>query len=196
MRSLVSALTLVVLSVLLLARSSGARPAYKSQTYELKPVIGALETNPAARHLLAAARWHAEVLQQDSITAFALSSNPEAVAVAALGASVASLAARSCGAPTPGELKAAGALLTEFGEQLPVPLRAYTLGHQGQPRAAADLLATWVESHANDCDSRTARELSFAVTCIEKFTPTRDVTSLKASARRVEQCEERHPRMG
>ena len=196
MRSFLGAAVVVILSVLLVARSSGAEPPPPSETKELKPAIEALKNKPSARAALASARWYVEVLGGETVSVY-VGGTPETVAFGAIVPAESEIAGRDCGPLTPKELKAASAILAEFGEQLPLTLRAYTLGSQGKKDEGAQLFASWVEGQMplgacpGEHPSTSARriaQMSFGLRCVEKFSPRRDVTKLKLLIKRAEEC--------
>jgi hypothetical protein len=182
--------------VLLVARSSGAEAPPPSETKPLKPAIEALKNKPSARAALASARWYVEVLGGESVSVY-VGGTPETIAYGAVGPAEAEIANRDCGPLTPKELKAASAILAEFGEQLPLTLRAYTLGSQGKTDEGAQLFASWVEGQMplGPCpgehpltSGRRIRQMSFGLRCVEKFAPKRDVSKLKLLIKRAEEC--------
>lgn len=196
MRSVLAAAAVLLLSVLLLARSSVAEPPPPSQTQELGPVIAALQKAPGSKAALASARWFVEVLGGKSVSVY-VGASPEQVAFGAVGPAQAAISARECGPLTAPELKAASGVLKEFGEQLPLTLRAYTLGNEGKKDQAAELFASWVESQLplGPCpgehpstSGRRISQMSFGLQCVEKFSPKRDVTRLRKLLDRAREC--------
>jgi hypothetical protein len=205
MRSLLAALAVLVLSVALLARTSEAGPPPASETRELKPVIEALQKSNGLKGALATARWYAEVLGGQTVSVYA-GSGPEQVAFGAIGPAEAAISARECGPLTPVELKAASAILAEFGDALPLTLRAYTLGQQpGKTDKAAELFAAYVEAQmpSGPCpgehpstSGRRLGQMGFGLRCVQKFAPKRDVSRLLKLIERAQECARTNTAVG
>ena len=195
MRSLFAALLVLALSVALLSRSVLAEAPPQMEERKVSTILTALAKKPELKATLAALRFHVEVGGGTSLRV-PVGSQPEE-ADGALGAAEASLTAAECRETTPAELKAASALLAEYGEVLPVTLRAWTLGHQGKKAQAADLLAGVIDQqlaagkcpseHPNNSYARVAR-ISRVLECLQSFAPKRDVKKQKGVLEHAEAC--------
>ena len=115
-----------------------------------------------------------------------------------------SIASRGCGALSADELKAASALLKEYGEALPQTLRAYTLGQEGKKAEAADQFASFIDQqlpgacqgeHPMYSYRRTSR-ISFALQCLKAFAPTRDVSAQEKTLQRAQDCAKNNHAVG
>lgn len=167
-------------------------------------MIEALQKAPGSKTALASARWYAEVLGGQSVSVY-LGGSVEQAALGAVGPAEAAISARDCAPLAPAELKAASAILSEFGEQLPLTLRAYTLGSQGKTDQAAELFASWVEGQLppGPCpgehpatSGRRLGQMAFGLRCVEKFSPKREVTRLKKLINRAQECARTNTAVG
>ena len=195
MRSLFAALVVLALSVALLSRAVLAEAPLPTEEREVSPLLAALRKKPELKARLAALRFYVEVGGGTSLRVPEGSAAEEADG--ALGAAEQSLNAAQCREITPAQLKAASALLAEYGEVLPVTLRAWTLGHQGKKAQAADLLAAVIDQqlpagkcpseHPTNSYARLARS-ALVLACLQSFAPKRDVKKQQAVLERSEAC--------
>jgi hypothetical protein len=87
--------------------------------------------------------------------------------------------------------------LNEYGDALPVLLRAHVLGQQGKTADAAALFSTFITTqlppgecpgeHPMYSHRRTAR-MSRALQCLERFAPKRDLSKERDALRRAQGC--------
>ena len=195
MRSLFAAMVVLALSVALLSRSVLAEAPPSMEERKASAILAALRKKPELKPTLAALRFYVEVGGGEALQV-PVGSEPEG-ADGALGAAEQSLNAAACREVTPAALKAASALLSEYGEVLPVTLRAWTLGHQGKKAQAADLLAGVIDrelppgkcpsEHPTNSYSRVSR-ISRVLECLQSFAPKRDVKKQKAVLEHAEAC--------
>ncbi len=189
MRSLVAAFVVLGLAAALLARSVSAGPPMAMPARDLQEAIASFQKQPGAKTSLASARFLAEVFGARTL---------EGQDQTGLFGAEAAISQRSCGALTPVERKAANALLKEFGDVLPVTLRAYTLGQLGKTKESADLFATFIDQQlpaGPDCPSehpavggmRTWR-MDLALQCVRVIAPARDVSKQVRQLERARKC--------
>ncbi len=200
MRSLLVACAVVALWVALLSRNVSAEPPPAMEPREISKIVEALEKKGASKSDLAAVRFYAEVFAQKSMQV------PIGSPMDALGpwgdnggllGSENQIAARACGALTPKERESASAIYKEYGEAVPLTLRAFTLGQQGKKADAAALFTSFIEKEKTSaaCPSehpmysyrRTSR-LSFALQCLKVFAPGKDVSAQQKILERAESC--------
>lgn len=193
--SLLAAVATLLLAAALVARSSRAEPPPPSEARDIKKVIAALKAKPALKAELASVRWAAEVVGVTQVSAPVGSSletlGPWGDNETLLGVET------GCAPLDEKQLAAAGALLKEYGDALPVLLRAHVLGQQGKPDEAAELFSRFVTTqlppgecpgeHPMYSHRRTGR-MSRALQCLERFAPKRDLSKEKAALRRAESC--------
>ena len=209
MRSLFAAVVVLGLSGLLLARSVSAEPPPPMEGREVAKIIEGLKKKPALKTELASVRFFAEALGQKSLQV-PMGSPLETLGPwgdnGALREAERSIGARECGALSAAEMKAASAILAEYGDALPVTLRAYTLGQQGKKPEAAELFATFIDQQMPDgpsCPSehpmysyrRTAR-ISFALNCLTVLAPARDVSKQQKRLQRAQDCSKNNHAVG
>jgi hypothetical protein len=207
MRSLFLAVAVLGVAVALLSRSVSAEPPPAMESRELKKVVEALKKKPALKTELASVRFAGEVLATKSVQA-PMGSSLETLGAwsdngVLLGAEQA-IASRQCGALTAAELKAASALLKEYGDALPPTLRAYTLGQEGKKAEAAELFASFIDQqvpvacpneHPMYSYRRTSR-VSFALKCLEVLAPTRDTSAQQKAFQRTQECAKNNHAVG
>jgi hypothetical protein len=209
MRSLFAALVVLGLSVLLLARSVSAEPPPPMEGRDVQKIIEGLKKKPALKTEIASVRFAAEVLGQKSLQV-PMGSTPETLGPwgdnGALLDAERSIGGRECGALSAAELKAASAILAEYGEAVPVTLRAYTLGQQGKKPEAADLFVSFIDQQMPDAPScpgehpmyshrRTGR-ISFALKCLNVLAPARDVSVQKKRLQQAVDCAKNNHAVG
>ena len=207
MRSLFLAVAVLGLAVALMSRSVFAGPPPPMESRELKQIVEALKKKPALKTELASVRFAGEVLGTKTLQVPIGSKldtlGPWSDNGALLGAEQ-SIASRSCGALNADELKAASALLKEYGVALPQTLRAYTLGQEGKKAEAADQFASFIDQQSpGACESehpmysyrRTSR-ISFALQCLKAFAPTRDVSAQEKTLQRAKDCVKNNNAVG
>ena len=200
MRSLLVACAVLGLAVALLARSVSAGPPPAMEPREISKIVEALKKKPAAKSELAAVRFYGEVFAQKSMQA-PIGRPMETLGPwgdnGALLGSENQIANRSCGALTAKELESASAILKEYGEAVPLTLRAFTLGQQGKKSEAAALFTSFIdkEKTAAECPSehpmysyRRSSRLSFALQCLKIFAPGKDVSAQQKTLERAESC--------
>ena len=207
MRSWVIAMTVLGLAVALLSRGVSAEPPPAMEKRDLKKIADALKSKPAMKSELASVRFAAEVLGEQSLEA-PIGSSLEVLGPwgdnGALLQAERSIAARECGALKPAELKAASAILREFGAAVPTTLRAFTLGQEGKKSEAAELFASFIDQqqpaacqgeHPMYSYRRTAR-ISFALQCLKVMAPAREVSSQEKKLKRAEECAKNNNAVG
>ena len=195
MRSLFAAVVVLALSVALLSRSVLAEAPPQMEERKVSTILAALRKRPELKATLATVRFYVEVGGGTALPVPEGSAAEEAHD--ALGAAEQSLNAAECREITPAQLTAASALLAEYGEVLPVTLRAWTLGHQGRKAQAADLLAGVIDQqlsagkcpseHPTNSYARVAR-IARVLECLRSFAPKRDVKKQKVVLERAEAC--------
>lgn len=189
MRSVLGAVAVVVLAVLLLARTVSAGPPMVRPPRPMSEVIAEARKRPAAKAQWAGARFCLEVF---GITSLEGNASPEAMVEQQLDQ-------RSCGALTPAELKAATALLTEFGNELPPTMRAHTLAQQGKGEEAADVLAGFIDQLTSpiakacpaehpDTSGARMRRVGTALRCMKVYAPKRDLSPQLQRAGEARMC--------
>lgn len=178
MRSALAASVIIVLSVVVLV--SGASRAGERAPTMAVPVKDALVKMKAAKApvgALASVRFYGEVFDGKTVEFhfgdFSNAGRTDELIVDALAKS-------ACAKPGEAQLKAAGALLTEFGDALPGELRGYTVGHQGKADEAAPLLLKALEQiqpldrcvagHPDDA-GRQASRVGAWTACFKKLVP-------------------------
>jgi len=195
MRALFGAGVVLCLAVAMLAR---AEPPPAMENREISKIIAALKEKPTMKVELASVRFYAEVFGGTQLEA------PMGSSLTTLGAwgdngglmaADASISNSNCGPLEPAQLVAASALLKEYGETLPLTLRAYTLGQQGKKAEAAELFATVGEFPEGPCpgehpmySGRRVGRIGYALMCVEAFAPKRDTSKLKKALQRATQC--------
>ena len=174
---------------------------------ELKQIVEALKKKPALKTELASVRFAGEVFGTKSLDV------PLGAALESLGAwsdngallvAEQAIASRGCGALNAGELKAASAILKEYGDAVPQTLRAFTLGQQGKKAEAADQFASFIDQQLpGACQSehpmysyRRASRVSFALQCLKAFAPTRDVSAQEKTLQRAQDCAKNNQAVG
>ena len=208
MRSLLVAAAVLGLAIAALASSSVfAGPPPESGPRDVKLIIEALKKKPAMKGELASVRFLSEVLGETTLDV-PVGSSPETLGPwsdnVALLRSELLIGVKACGPLTPAELKAAGAILAEAQETMPITLRAYTLGQQGKKKEAADLFATFVDQsftgqcareHPMNSYRRTTR-MKFALKCLKAFAPERDVSAQQKQLEAAELCAQNNHAVG
>ncbi len=194
MRSFFAAFVVLGLSIALLSRSVSAGPPMAPESRDLSAVIASLRLDPALKGSLAAARFYGEVFGGKSVNVYGFSPSGHN----ALAFSESQISQRSCGPLTAPELKAASALLKEYGDALPVTLRAYTLGLEGKAQQSSDLFAGYLDSLAlppgpcpgehRDSSHGRVRAMNFAMQCLRTMTPKREVSKQEGAIQRAVQC--------
>lgn len=178
MRSALAAAVIVVLSVVVLA-SGASRAGQRAPTLSLpvKEALVKMNESKAPAGALASVRFYAEVLDGKAVEFyfgdFSNAGRTDELIVDVLSKS-------GCGKPGDTQLKAAGALLTEYGEALPGELRGFTLGHQGKGEQAAPLLIKALEQiqpldrcvagHPDDAGRQSTRLAAWSA-CFKKLVP-------------------------
>ncbi len=208
MRSFFAAVVVLALSVTLLARSVSAEPPPAMESREVKKIIAALKKKPALKGQLASVRFDAEVFGATELQAPVGSSletlGPWGEDGALFGAER-SIAGLACGPLETDKLKAASAILKEYGESLPLTLRAYTLGQEGKKAEAADLFASFIDQQlpAGTCpgehrmySGRRIGRISFALQCLQVLMPERDVSKQQKTLQRAEDCAKNNHTVG
>jgi len=208
MRSLLVAAVVLGLAVAALSsRAVFAEPPPASGARDIATIIDALKKKPALKGELASVRFLSEVLGEKTLDV-PLGSSPETLGPwgdnEALLRSEVFLGARACGALKPEELKAATAILGDAKEAMPITLRAYTLGQQGQKKEAADLFASFVDqSFSGQCrgehpmySHRRTKRMKFALQCLGVFAPGRDVTAQQKKLDAAEACAKNNHAVG
>lgn len=199
-RSLVGALSVAVFAVLLIGRSVLAEPPPPMEEREVKPVIEALKKAKGRRSDLAAVRFYAEVFDGTTLSA------PVGAPLETLGAwgdndalMSAEASLSGCVDLPPEKQKVASALLKEFGNDLPVLLRAYTLSGEGKKKEAKELFVSTYESvaiplkgscpgeHPMYSHRRTGR-MNLILQCIKGVDSKTDLKKFEALMERANFC--------
>lgn len=190
---------MAVLAAVVLGRAVFAEPPPPMEEREVKPVIEALKKAKGRRGDLAAVRFYAEVFDGTTVSA-PVGSPLETLGAwgdnGALMSSEGSMA--GCAAPPPEKQKLASALLKEFGNELPVLLRAYTLAGEGKKSEARALFVSTYESIAppeKGCRSehpmyshRRVGRMTAILQCIKTVDPKADVKKFEALLERANFC--------
>lgn len=198
MRSLLAAVTVVLVAVTLLARSGFAEPPPPMEQRDIKKAIAALEKEKGRRVDLAVLRFASEVLGETHVngpvgspitTLGAWSDNETLLAVErSLG---------GCGALDAEKEKKASALLKEFGGDLPLIPRAWTLGREGKKAEAATLLADELKRFdlSKGCPSehpmysyRRVARMDVLLSCVKTFDAKRDAKPLQDLLEKAKSC--------
>lgn len=198
MRSLLAAVTAVLLSVVLLARSGFAEPPPPMEQRDIKKAIAALEKEKGRRSDLAVLRFAAEVLEETHVnspvgspltTLGAWSDNETLLSVErSLG---------GCGAIDAEKEKKASALLKEFGTDLPLVPRAWTMGREGKKTEATTLLVDELKRYdlSKGCPGehpmysyRRIARLEVLISCVKTFDPKRNAKPLQDLLEKAKSC--------
>ncbi len=198
MRSRLAALTVVVVSVLLLSRAGFAEPPPAMEQRDIKKAIAALEKEKGRRSDLAVLRFASEVLGETHVnspvgspltTLGAWSDNETLLSVErSLGA---------CGALDAEKEKKASAVFKEFGSELPLIPRAWTMGREGQKAEAATLLVDELKRYdlSKGCPGehpmysyRRISRMEVLLSCVKTFDPKRDVKPLQSLVDKAKAC--------
>jgi hypothetical protein len=198
MRSVIAAVTVLLVSVVLLARAGLAEPPPPMEKRDIKKAIAALEKEKGRRGDLAVLRFASEVLAQTHVngpvgspitTLGAWSDNETLLSVeAALG---------GCGALDAEKEKKASALLKEFGGDLPLVPRAWTMGREGKKTEAAALLVDELKRFdlSKGCPGehpmysyRRISRMEVLLSCVKTFDPKRDAKPLQDLLEKAKAC--------
>ena len=210
MRSALAAVALAVFVVLALTRANFARaePPPPMEQRELSKVVEALKGDAALKPQLAAVRFYGEVLGGTTIRA------PVGSPLTTLGpwgdneallSAEALIEGKGCGPPGAAELKAAGALLTQFGPALSPALRGYTLLHQGKLDEAADIFGKLIDGalpeagcpgeHPMYSGRRVAR-MTMALHCLERAAPGKSRAAYEKRLEKARSCVKNNHAVG
>lgn len=197
MRSLFAAAAVVVFAVLTFSRSVQAGEELPSVQRPIAEQIAVLEKLPKAKSELALVRFYGEVLGGKTVKVYPALDKDETGSSHALSAIEAELY-KSCAALGPTELAAATALTKQYGDVLPAVMRAYTLGQQGKKDEASKMFAAYLDEVAplkGECNAthpdyanEAITHVSFALRCMEAFTPKRDLSRAKKQVEKVMTC--------
>ncbi|MFT3711257.1 MAG: hypothetical protein QM817_26805 [Archangium sp.] len=205
-RSWLGAVAVAVFAVLMVGRSVFAEPPPAMEVRELPRVIDALKKAKGRRTDLAAVRFYAEVFGGTELRA------PVGSSLETLGAwgdnealTSAEGSLNGCPALEPEKQKIASALLKEYGNELPVLLRAYTIAGEGKKKDAADLFAQTLESistgakcpgeHPMYSYRRTGR-MTLILACVKSLDPKRDVKKLEKMIEQANFCAQNNHAVG
>ena len=207
MRSLLVAVVVLGLAVALLALPVSAEPPPPMERRDLAKITAALKAKPELKSSLASVRFYGEVLRQTALQA------PTGSPLETLGpwgdngallGSEGVIANHKCEALGADELAKASAIMKEYGDALPVTLRAYTLGQQGNKEEATKLFTTFIDEQLpkGACPSehpmyshRRSRRIEFALQCLKQF-GAKDVTAQEKQLRRAEECARNNHAVG
>jgi hypothetical protein len=198
-RSWLGALAVAFLAVVIVGRSVWAEPPPAMEARDLAKVIDALKKSKGRRSDLASVRFYAEVFDGTTIRA------PVGSAYDVLGpwsdnGALMDAEARlsGCAGLPPERQKAASALLKEYGTDLPVLLRAYTMAGEGQKKEATELFVATFEASAiatKSCPSehpmyshRRVGRMQSILACVKTIDPQRDVKALEQAVERARFC--------
>lgn len=198
MRNLFVGVLVVVLSVLVLARSSRAEPPPPMEPRKVGEVLAALKATKAPATTVSAVRWFAEVSHGATVSAPVGSpahtlgpwgdNGPLLEAERALG---------DCAPLNEADAKAAGALLAEYGAALPPALRGVALAQSGKVDEAAGLYreTTLAMLPAGACPGehpmyshRRASRMQRQAACLERWQPRGDHAAVKKAVERAKAC--------
>jgi hypothetical protein len=198
MRQLLAAAVVLGLAVALLSQTVSAEPPPAMERREVARILPALRAKPALKAELASVRFFSEVLGQDSLQV-PIGDPLESLGPwgdnGALLASEAGLG--TCGPLTAEQLKAANAILNDYGDAVPVTLRAFTLGQQGKKEEAAKLFAWFIDQQLpkGSCPGehpmyshRRISRIGVALQCLKQFAPGKDVKAQEKQLQRAEEC--------
>ncbi len=194
MRTLLAAVTAVLVGVVLVARVGFAEPPPPMEQRPVEKVVAALQAKKDRKADLAAVRFNAEVFGATTVSA------PVGSPLETLGPwsdNTALLEAEAsmngCVAPR----KSAVALHKEYGDTLPPLLRAYALAADDKKADATKLLVSTLESQAitGACPSehpmyshRRSGRLTYMLACIKTLDPKRDLKPLQKHIDRANEC--------
>jgi hypothetical protein len=187
-RSWLGAAAVAVFAVLVVGRAVFAEPPPPMEPRPLPKVIEALKKAKGRRADLAAVRFYAEVFGGTELQAPISSPMDTLGAWSDNGALMsAEQAMNDCAELEPAKQKAASALLKEYGDDLPVLLRAFTIAGEGKKKDAADLFASTLEGSGSDkCRSehpmysyRRVGRMQLMLACVKRLDPKRDVSKLQ-----------------
>jgi hypothetical protein len=176
-------------------------PPMPQEERPLGPIVEALSKNPGDRAGYAVARWYQDVQGVKTVSVPKTAPNtfvgtpPEASA----------RAIARCELPKSAEAKATAAkLLGEYGDALPLKLKAIALASGGKPADATKALLQMVEQTAPKGPCRPEHPattqtrlttLDDTEACLRAFDPKADVAPVRAAKERVQQCARSHPPM-
>jgi len=188
----------LLVSIVLLARSGFAEPPPAMEKRDIKKAIAALEKEKGRRVDLAVLRFAAEVLEETHVN------GPVGSPITELGAwsdneTLLSVegALGGCGAIDAEKEKKASALLKEFGADLPLVPRAWTMGREGKKAEAAALLVDELKRYdlSKGCPGehpmysyRRISRMEVLLSCVKTFDPKRDAKPLQTLLEKAKSC--------
>ncbi len=206
MRQLLAAAVVLGLAVALLSQTVSAEPPPAMERRDVAKILPALKAKPALKAELASVRFYAEVLGQ---TELQVPIGDPLESLGPWGDNGALLASErgisDCSALDAKQLTAASAILKDSGDALPVTLRAYTLGQQGKKDEAAKLFASFIDQQlpSGKCPGehpmyshRRIGRIGFALECLKKFAPAKDVKAGEKQLQRAQDCANNNHAVG
>ncbi len=198
MRVLLAAVSALILGVALVAHTGFAEPPPAMEPRPIEKVIESLKGEKDRRSDLAALRFYADVFGGKTVSA------PVGSALNRLGAwgdNTALMSAENslngCRPLEPEAQKKASALAKEFGDDLPVLLRAYAIAGEGKQKEAAAMFVSTLEGMrvSKECPGehpmysyrRTGR-MELILACVKTLEPKRDVKALEALINQARTC--------
>lgn len=195
MRSRLAAAVLICLTAfILVARRVDAGERAPSVVVPVKDALAKMKKAKAPKGAIGTVQFYADVLDGKSVEFYFQDfSNAGAVDEGI----ATELQKTSCGALSAEKLKAASAILTEYGDALSPEVRGYVLGQQQKPDQAAPLLLKAIEAmqpldhcvstHPDDFGHHTARVGAW-MDCYEKLAPKADRKKLEAVKKKLMDC--------
>jgi hypothetical protein len=206
MRQLLAAALVLGFAVALLSRSVSAEPPPAMEPRQVAKILPALKAKPTLKAELASVRFYSEVFGRDSLQ---VPIGDPLESLGPWGDNGALLASESaigeCGALDAKQLSAASAILKDYGDSVPVTLRAFTLGQQGKKDEAAKLFTTFIDQQlpAGKCPGehpmyshRRINRIGIALQCLKKFAPGRDVKAQEKQLERATTCANNNHAVG
>jgi len=174
---------------------------------DIKPIIDAVTKDKNRRGELASLRFYAEVFDGKTVSA-PLGSPPTTLGAwsdnDALMRSETQIG--SCATLLTGEkLQKASALSKEFGDALPVVLRAFTLASEGKKDDAATLFTSTLEGSAAPAECpgehpmysyRRVSRMTALLGCVKAIAPSRDVKKLEKLRDHAQSCASNNHAVG
>lgn len=198
MRVLLAAVSALIIGVALVANTGFAEPPPAMESRPIEKVIAALKTEKDRRSDLAALRFYADVFGGETVSA------PVGSALNRLGAwgdnsalMSAENALNGCKPLEPEAQKKASAIVKEFGNELPVLLRAYAIAGEGRQKDASALFVSTLEGMrvSKECprehpmySNRRIGRMTLILECVKTLEPTRDVKELGVLIDQARKC--------
>ena len=200
MRTLFAAVMAVAVGFTLVSSLSHAGPALPDEQRPIEKVIAALKTDKGSRAALATVRFGDEVLGAKTVPA--RFGSP----MTTIGAwADASALLVDCATMGVDQQKKASALRTEFGDDLPAVLTAWTIAGEGKKAEAVKLFTRAIENadikgecpgeHPSSSYLRASR-LSTMISCVRTIDPKHDTGPLLKALERANTCARNNHAVG